>query len=168
MKSRRKAREAAVQALYQCDTQCDFRHEALDYFMQDFFPEGAESRIEADEEVAPESKIHSGELENREFACVLMDGVISHLEEIDRLLGSASAHWSVARMSRVDRNILRIAAFELLFLADVPPNVVINEAIELAKTFGSDESPMFINGVLDQVAKKVAAARAQTKLASNE
>lgn len=168
MKSRRKAREAAVQALYQCDTQCDFSRDALDYFMLNFFPSDAPARVEPDESSSLESHHKGSELENRQFACRLMEGAVEKLDDIDRMLSSASAHWSVARMSRVDRNILRIAAFELLFAPDVPQNVVINEAIELAKTFGSDESPMFINGVLDQVAKKTAALRAGGKIASNE
>jgi len=172
MKSRRKAREAAVQALYQCDTQADFGAGALERFLDNFCPESGPARIEtspglgqaSSEDLPPDvvaSDLKSKETirENRAFAVLLMRGATEHLLDIDATIESASAHWTIQRMSRVDRNILRVAAFELKFLPDVPPNVIINEAIEIAKTFGSDESPNFINGVLDQIAKRTSAIR---------
>jgi N utilization substance protein B len=70
---------------------------------------------------------------------------------IDGILREYSEHWSVERMSRIDRTILRVAIFEILWCADIPPNVSINEAIELGKKFSTDKSALFINGVLDKV-----------------
>mgnify|MGYP006281166885 CR=1 FL=1 len=87
-----------------------------------------------------------------DYGRALVDGVISRLDEIDKLIGLASTNWSVARMSFIDRNIIRIAAYEMHFGHEVPTKVSINEAIEIAKDFGSDDSPKFVNGVLDKVA----------------
>ena len=82
----------------------------------------------------------------------LVRGVASHLEELDALLVRYSEHWRLERMTLVDRNLLRLAAFELLFKkGKVPPKVVINEALELAKRYGSEDSGAFVNGILDQI-----------------
>ena len=169
MKSRRKAREAALQALYQCDTLGEWNEEALSRFLAAFYPDDAaglsEELIEGG--LGFDGKVKGGDKENREFALVLIRGVTAHVEEIDRLISGASTHWSIARMARVDRNLLRLAAFELQFLTEVPPNVAINEAIEIAKSYGSDESPNFINGVLDHIAKAVAEQRGLLKKTGN-
>jgi N utilization substance protein B len=90
----------------------------------------------------------------RHFAEVLVGGVAEHLEEIDRLIDGYSSNWTLERMARVDLALLRMAAYELLFAPDVPPNVVINEAVEIGKRFGTKETPAFINGILDQVARQ--------------
>lgn len=90
-----------------------------------------------------------------EFAEEIIRGVKAHSVEIDRLISEKSKHWSIARMARVDLSILRMAIFELLFRGDIPRNVTINEAIEVAKKFGSEDSPAFINGILDEVAAGV-------------
>lgn len=87
----------------------------------------------------------------RAFAEDIVHGVESHHAELDRWIATASEHWRLERMSVVDRNILRIALFELLYCPDIPPKVSINEAIELGKTFGSPDSGAFINGILDHV-----------------
>jgi N utilization substance protein B len=84
----------------------------------------------------------------------LICGVAENLERIDLELNSYSTNWALDRMSRVDLAILRLAAYELIFSHDVPPNVVINEAIELGKRFGTEESPAFINGLLDHLAQQ--------------
>ena len=84
----------------------------------------------------------------------ICEGVLAHLESIDRAISLASTHWSLARMALVDRNILRIAVYEMLHRTDVPPKVCINEAIEVAKRFAAPESSVFINGVLDKVAQQ--------------
>jgi N utilization substance protein B len=91
----------------------------------------------------------------RAFAEELVTGVMEHREEIDRKIGEQSKNWALARMSRVDLNILRLATFEFLFRDDIPKNVTINEAIEVAKRFGTEESPAFINGILDEIAATV-------------
>jgi len=85
----------------------------------------------------------------RRFADTLLDGVLAHLEEIDASLSLQTAHWRLERLAAVDRNILRVALYELLFERSTPPAVVIDEAIEIAKRFGSAESARFVNGVLD-------------------
>jgi N utilization substance protein B len=97
----------------------------------------------------------------REFAEHLVRGTVADLPAIDPLLAKAAAHWRLDRMALVDRLILRLAVFELRHEAGTPPAVVINEAIELARTFSGDESVGFINGVLDGVRKALAAGAAQ-------
>lgn len=91
--------------------------------------------------------------EIKSFAEHLVKGVAEHLEEIDSLVNSYATNWALDRMARVDLAILRLAAFELLYCPDVPHNVVINEAIELGKRFGTEETPPFINGVLDHLSR---------------
>ena len=90
-----------------------------------------------------------------EFANGLVRGVDHHRARIDETIRRVSHHWRLERMTRVDRNILRLATFELLELADVPRRVTLNEAIELAKRFGSEGSAGFVNGVLDRIAGDV-------------
>ncbi|HWI39858.1 MAG TPA: transcription antitermination factor NusB, partial [Verrucomicrobiae bacterium] len=75
--------------------------------------------------------------------------------DLDRLIEEKSRNWSVSRMARVDLNILRVATYELLHRPDVPRNVTLNEAVEIAKTFGAEESPAFVNGILDELAKAI-------------
>ena len=80
-----------------------------------------------------------------------MTGAAAHQDELDALIARYSEHWRLERMTVVDRNLLRLAAFELLYLPKIPPKVVINEAVELAKRYGSDYSGAFVNGILDQI-----------------
>jgi len=130
---RRQAREAALQAVFMCD------------FLSLWTLETSESCLD-----------HFGVIKNvRPFALQLCQGVVENLAKVDSSLTCASEHWSLNRMGRVDRSILRIATYELMFLPDVPVNVSINEAIEIAKRYGSEESPQFVNGVLDRVASMV-------------
>lgn len=105
-------------------------------------------RIIADESFSTEDGVPD------EYARTLATGVESHLDEIDAVVGDVSEHWSVSRMPLVDRNILRVATFELLHADDVPPSVAINEAVELAKVYGGEDSSKFINGVLGKVAER--------------
>ena len=135
---RRQARERAVQALYQLDSVGALTSgaavESLQAFWQSLEPQ--EPEIQA-------------------LAAPLIEGVLAHCEEVDRVVEEASQHWRLARMAKVDRNVLRLGAYELLHRADVPPKVAINEAIEIARTYGSEESGAFINGVLDRIAQKL-------------
>jgi N utilization substance protein B len=140
LSTRREGRELALQALYSKDLVQD-AHFALKRIMESF-AEGDEPLLEVD------SKAYA-------FASELVGGVIEHLSEIDALISQKSKHWSMARMARVDLNILRMAVFELLFRADIPKNVTMNEAIEVAKRFGSDDSASFVNGILDEIASGV-------------
>jgi len=92
-----------------------------------------------------------GGAEAREFAMLLVAGVIRRLAEVDELIRQASLNWRIDRMAMVDRNILRLATFELMEVLETPMKVVLNEAIELSKRFGTEDSGAFVNGVLDKV-----------------
>jgi len=86
------------------------------------------------------------------FARELVQGVIANREELDRVITGKSRNWALTRMAKIDLNILRIGAFELLHRPDIPKSVTINEAIEIAKVFGTEDSPAFVNGILDEIA----------------
>ncbi len=89
-----------------------------------------------------------------EFCRMLAAGTEEHIEEIDRRIGQVSEHWVVSRMPLVDRNILRAAVFEIVYVDEVPASVTINEAVELAKTYGGEDSSKFVNGVLGRIAEQ--------------
>ncbi len=91
--------------------------------------------------------------ETLEFAFLLCRGVVENTEAIDGILNGCSEHWKVSRMSMIDRNILRLSVYEIVFLSDIPLPVTINEAIEVAKEFGSETSAAFVNGILDKIGK---------------
>ena len=129
MGKRRKARELALMLLYELD----FRPTDLDALLQEFW---------RDRVVPPDV---------RTFAEALVRGTVKHVEELDQVIQANAVHWSLARIAPVERNILRLAAHELLHRDDIPERVAINEAIELAKLYGSDESGAFVNGILDQI-----------------
>jgi N utilization substance protein B len=130
-RKRTRARERAVQALYQLDVAASDLDEALARFWRSFEPV---------------------EREVRELAEALVRGVAAHRREIDDAIEAASANWRLDRMAKVDRNVLRLAAHELLHRPDVPVKVVINEAVELGKKYGSESSGAFVNGLLDRIA----------------
>jgi len=130
MGSRRESRETALQGLYSCDFHENWSEESLHLVFEEFSPP----------------------VESLPYAIKVASGVCENITKIDSLITSASEHWSVTRMSRVDRLIIRIATFEMAFATDVPFSVAINEAIEVSKRFGTEDSPTFINGVLDRVA----------------
>ena len=102
-------------------------------------------------------RLHDQALEP--FCLHLLDGVATHRDEIDRQLSEAAENWRLTRMTTVDRNVLRLGAYELLFAADAPPNVVLDECIELARRYGSADSPAFVNGVLDRLKTTMNAER---------
>lgn len=87
----------------------------------------------------------------RDYAEKLIDGVLEHRDELDTHIDGALKNWSASRVGKVERNVLRVALFEMALCVDVPEKVAINEAIELSKEFGGDESPRFVNGVLDRL-----------------
>jgi N utilization substance protein B len=128
---RTKARERALQALYQIDVAAADIDDALRGFWASFEPV---------------------EKEVRDLAEELVRGVAERRREIDEAIEGVSANWRVDRMARVDRNILRLATFELLHRPEVPVKVAINEAIELGKKYGSEDSSAFVNGLLDKLA----------------
>jgi transcription antitermination protein NusB len=133
MGARTTAREAALQMLFAIEASDGDPERALDDFWREL-PGDAEGRAYADEVVR---------------------GVRSRLVEVDTLLTRASKNWRLERMTRVDRNVLRLGAWELAHKPDVPRAVVLDEAVELAKRFGSEESGPFVNGVLDRVADEL-------------
>lgn len=143
MSPRRKGRELAAQALYQCDLGSTGAEEALALFCP------AEYGTEDGEEPA-----EAGSKRSFVYAQTLVRGTLSNLEEIDDLIRLQAEHWRLERMPAVDRNILRLAIYEFLYETDVPKLVVVDEAIELAKKFGSKDSGRFVNGLLDGLLKK--------------
>jgi transcription antitermination protein NusB len=130
---RREGRELALQALYALDVNPMETRESL-------------RLLRENSRVATAVRI---------FAEELVMGVTEHRELLDARIGGQSTNWSIGRMTRVDLNILRIATYELLFRNDIPRSVTMNEAIEVAKKYGSEESPAFINGILDEIAATV-------------
>jgi N utilization substance protein B len=133
MRGRRKAREIALQVLYGLNFENIDAQKALDLFWSNF--------------VAPKAA--------KEFAAFLVQGTCEHKEELDKLIAGCSDNWSLGRMSKVDINILRLAVFEFLYCDDIPPKVTLNEAVDLGKTFGSENSGSFINGILDALNLKL-------------
>jgi N utilization substance protein B len=91
------------------------------------------------------------------FCLGLYDGTVAHLADIDARLAAAAENWRLPRMAAVDRNVLRLGAYELLHTPETPPEAALNEAIELARRYGSAESPAFVNGILDRLRQGVAA-----------
>jgi len=89
----------------------------------------------------------------QEFTDMLVRGVLSNRDDIDRTIAAYATNWEIGRMATIDRNVLRIATFELLYIKDIPLKVAINEAIELAKKYGDKDSGKFVNGVLDKISK---------------
>ncbi len=154
MKSRRAGREAALQVLYHCDLTGDYSPIAVNFCFTHF----CTRREESDQEL---HEVQSDEQELA-FSRGMVLGVIEHMQSIDDQIGLSSTHWSIARMPVVDRNLLRLAVYELMFRIDIPPKVSINEAIEIAKRFCADDSPMFINGVLDRVCSSLPSRQSDT------
>ncbi len=144
MGNRRRARELALQALYSME----FGDRSLDEVVQDM-RERASEALTDDEDLAQQIR---GGADVQAFAETLIRGVHTRREAIDALLARTSTNWKVHRMAMVDRNILRLATFELRFVDDIPPKVTMNEAIEIAKRYGTAESSAFINGILDRIA----------------
>ncbi len=107
-----------------------------------------------------ETGSHSSEDgEPLQFCKSLLKGVQEHQVAIDEILGRISEHWAVSRMPLVDRNILRLATYEILYVDDIPASVSINEAVELAKLYGGEDSSKFVNGVLGKLAEQFAAQK---------
>src|SRR5687767_7212796 len=132
MTRRSRAREVALQLLFERDHNPGVERTALEQFARD--------RLKFDELLA--------------FCLSLYDGVVNNLTDIDQKLAGSAENWRLPRMSTVDRNVLRIGAFELLHGKDMPAAVAFDEAIELARRYGSAESPAFVNGVLDRLRRE--------------
>ena len=145
MGHRRKARESALQILYKLE----------------FDP------AEAGGAVHSFWKKKRGTAEAREYSRWLVEGILARREEIDAAIQSISEHWRIPRMAIVDRNILRLAAFELLQAGTIAPAIVINEAIEIAKKYSGPEAATFVNGILDALRKKIQAKPAPEQEVKN-
>jgi N utilization substance protein B len=129
MTRRSRAREVALQLLFQHDLNKRIDRAVLERFVHD--------RLRNDSLV--------------QFALELYEGVVAHQEDIDRRLSEAAENWRLSRMAVVDRNVLRLGAYELLHVPETPPNVALDEAITLARRFGSADSSAFVNGILDRL-----------------
>ena len=134
MSTRRKAREMALQMLYQSDVGGAEGEQVLAGFRPTEYSADAERAFS--------------------YARSLVEGTLSHRQEIDELIRQQAEHWRLERMPPVDRNILRLAVYEFLYQTDVPKLVILDEAIELAKEFGSEQSGRFVNGLLDGILKR--------------
>lgn len=132
MRKRTKAREYALQILYAIDITKDEPKSCIEHFW--------EGNNEAESDI-------------RNFADSLVLGVADKKEEIDNMISGYATNWQLERMAVIDRNVLRFAAYELLFMKDIPPKVSINEAIDIAKKFGGNDSGKFVNGILDKINK---------------
>jgi len=133
MGRRRKAREETLRILYRLE----FNNREPEEILRQYWKSRKKDR------------------ETRDYSTWLTNGVTSHQEEIDSLIQSASEHWRLPRMAVIDRNVLRIAVYELLFEKDIAPAIIINEAIEIARKYSGDESAVFVNGILDAVRKNL-------------
>jgi transcription antitermination factor NusB len=129
MGKRRQARELAIKVLFHMEFSPGKPDEVFDLICEHF---GSSEWIKA-------------------FSRALVCGVCENSEELDVLITRSSRHWRLERMSRVDRTILRLAVFEILFMRDIPPKVSIDEAVDLGKKYGTEESGAFINGILDNI-----------------
>jgi N utilization substance protein B len=129
MGNRRRSRELAMQVLFQIEMNGDDSEEAVELFCKHF-------------EVSKNAK---------PFFLRLVNGVKACHDELDRLIERFSDNWKISRMSGVDRNLMRVAVYELLYCGDIPPKVSINEAIDIGRRFGTEQSPAFINGILDSI-----------------
>ena len=145
MGRRRKSREFALQVLYQLNITKQDALQVLTQFEGHFLSHG-----EADE-----------------FLKRLVLGVLEHFSELDQLIEKYSENWRLDRINIIDRNILRMALFELLYCEEIPPKVTINEAIDLGKRYGSEDSGSFINGILDRIQNEVVRKPIQPKSVAN-
>jgi len=142
MGTRRLSREAALQFLYQ----------------EDFtITPGQQIGFDLDERFELFCNLFQVNKKARGYALSLLQGVSTHIAEIDEIIAEAASNWRLERIAATDRNLMRIAVYEMRYCQDVPPQVAINEAVEIAKRFAGDDSPKFVNGVLDAVKSKIAA-----------
>jgi N utilization substance protein B len=135
MRKRTRARELGLQVLYRMD----ITHDTYEVSLNNLWQAHTEETIE--EEV-------------KNFTCELVKGVADNFEVIDKKIAQYATNWQLERMAVVDRNILRLCSFELMFRPDIPPKVSINEAVELAKKYSDKEAAKFVNGVLDKIKLK--------------
>ncbi len=146
---RRNAREAALQFLFQ----------------NDFIGTAAAEDANLEQQFADFCSLYDVQKKARAYAVELLQGIAANRDAVDALIGRNAKNWRLERLDATDRNIMRVAVFEMVYRDDVPPEVAINEALEIAKRFCVDESPAFINGILDSV-KAALGTDADTSAAS--
>ncbi|MFC1566588.1 transcription antitermination factor NusB [bacterium] len=131
MGARRQSREIALQVLYAVDVCKINKEEAWDNFIRKY----------------------QGNIENKitDFSKIIVDGVVENKKQIDEQIEKYAKNWAISRMAAVDRTILRMASYELMELFDIPINVIINEAVEIAKAYSTNDSGKFVNGILDKI-----------------
>ena len=144
---RRHAREAAVQMLYQWEV----GGHAVEDVVRGFWTEAPQPDPEADQ-LPPAEPLDEPQ---RVFAATLTTGVVQHVGAIDPMIAEAAQHWRLERMAIIDRLILRLAVYEFLHQPETPGKVIINEALELARVFSTDDAVRFINGMLDAIRKSI-------------
>ncbi len=165
MATRRQGREWALQMLFQADLNPGLDLEAAipKFWRQQWTCKveeaGEQDGGEAETDTAKPVEDRVAPAKIRQFTEKIVRGVVGHLPEIDAKLQSYTQNWPMHRMGSVERNVLRLAFYELLFCADVPPAVVLNEAIDLAKYFSNAEAGRFVNGVLDRLNKELHGAK---------
>ncbi len=147
MRKRTRSREFALQVLYEIDVAGPSLEEAL----EDFWLDRSDLALSNSEKEAVEQDKQEPEI--REYTERLVHGTLEKLTSIDPTIERYAENWSMGRMACVDRNILRLAAYEMLFIDEIPLKVAINEAVELAKRYGEADSSKFVNGILDRIAK---------------
>lgn len=147
MRKRTRSREFALQLLYEVDVS----HCELSEAFEDFWKDRSDLELSNDEKAAIE--LDKKDLDVRQYTESIVNGAIEKLPQIDAMIEKFTEHWDIKRMAYVDRNILRLATYELLFVQDIPIKVAINEAVELAKRYGEADSSKFVNGILDKIAK---------------
>jgi N utilization substance protein B len=153
---RRRSRVAALQILHQMDVSPELTAEAaLGLYFGQLAGGGGTITIDEDE---PAASAESGPVD-RVLVEQLIRGIFDHRAELDQMLSAASKNWRIERMALVDRNVIRLALYEIKFSQDVPVAVAINEAIELSKQFGSAEAPAFVNGLLDRAVDELGLRR---------
>ncbi|MBP5319734.1 MAG: transcription antitermination factor NusB [Kiritimatiellae bacterium] len=169
--TRRQGREWAVQMLFQADlnTGLDVDGMIADFWEQQWTcqmdekhqerPTRKQAKKQVPDRVAPQ--------DIREFTEFRVRGVLAHQDEIDQMLERYADNWSLYRIGTVERNVLRLSCFELLYCPEVPPPVVLNEAVDLAKYFSNTEAGRFVNGILDKI-NKTHVAQPETKPAEKE
>lgn len=137
MRKRTQGREFAIQILYQMD----ITHDNSDTCLINFWQGHSEEEIDASV---------------KEFSANIVKGVGENLKALDEKISQYATNWQLSRMAVVDRNILRMGAFELIFCKDIPPKVSINEAVDLAKRYAGAESGKFVNAILDKIKMELA------------
>lgn len=155
MGTRRRARERALQFLYQYDLNPS---ENLEEALNHFFESQRQAAAAVDEmpdksagEAEPSTSAEDNEASLRQFAEPLIRGVLQHRDAVDADIQKCAHNWDIRRMAAVDRNILRLAVYEMKHRTDIPPVVSINEAVDIAKRFSTQDSGKFVNGILDKI-----------------